>query len=115
MPHIIIEYSANLADLNPQKVAQCAHQIVVESAVATTADIKTRIYKAENFIIGAGDPNTSFIHVTLRFIEDRTLEVQQNITNTLQTTLRKLVPQANSISVDYREITKATYAKTIAP
>ena len=75
MPHLTIEYSANLPHypeaetLTALNTALCAHPQVQDEA-----DLKTRFIVADSFEIGIAPANRAFVHAQLRLLAGRTPE-----------------------------------------
>ena len=73
MPHLTIEYSANLPHypeaetLTALNTALCAHPQVQDEA-----DLKTRFIVADSFEIGIAPANRAFVHAQLRLLAGRT-------------------------------------------
>jgi len=111
MPHIIVEYAADIAqthDLN----ALCKE--LFEAAMTTSAfvspeDIKVRMMPATHWYQQV--ENSRFAHVTVRLIAGRTLEQKQEITLTLLNAAAKRLTDVGSITVDIKEIELASYVK----
>ena len=78
MPHITIEYSANLAGKVdfPRFLA-----VVQESALATgvfpVGGIRVRAYQADHYRIADAHPDNAFMHVMLRVGHGRSVETRR--------------------------------------
>ncbi|HNP64591.1 MAG TPA: 5-carboxymethyl-2-hydroxymuconate Delta-isomerase [Woeseiaceae bacterium] len=78
MPHLIIEYSANLeADLDIRKLVRAMHETAVTIDALPTAGIRTRAVRRDNVMIADGHPDNGFINMTLRIAQGRTIEEQK--------------------------------------
>ena len=78
MPHLIIEYSANLeSDLDVRELVRAMHETAVTIDALPTAGIRTRAARRDNFMIADGHPDNSFINMTLRIAQGRTTKEQQ--------------------------------------
>ena len=78
MPHVILEYSANVVD-EVDEVA-LARELTRELAGAgpfKLADVKTRVYRAASFSVAGGDERQSFAHLTLRILAGRDAETRR--------------------------------------
>ena len=115
MPHLILEYSANLRDVYPTSRALASlHRSMVKSELFTVSDIKSRAYEASDFLMGEKDSTTSFAHVTVYLMEGRTLAQKVALSESLRDHLARHLPQADQISVDIRDMVKETYCKKLA-
>lgn len=67
MPHVIIEYSANLeADIAPQRLVEAVHRAVVANPAFEIGAVRTRAARREHFMVADGDPDNAFVAVTMR-------------------------------------------------
>jgi 5-carboxymethyl-2-hydroxymuconate isomerase len=114
MPHAIIEYSANLRDvLRSAEVCAVVHNVLIQSGLFTTNDIKTRSYVAEDFLVGEKGSAGSFVHVRVYLFEGRTILQKQTLSESLRDALGAHLPTVDQISVDLREIVRDTYRKKV--
>lgn len=112
MPHAIIEYSANLEqEITSRKAVMAAHKVMLDSGLFSPDAVKSRAHKTEDFIVGVDAPNASFIHIWIALMEGRAVEKKQALTQTMFDTIRMLIPEATSVSVDIRDMEAATYRK----
>ena len=66
MPHIIVEYSANLdAELDPRALVRAVHAAVRDSGTFELGAIRTRAARRDVFEIADGDADNAFINVML--------------------------------------------------
>jgi 5-carboxymethyl-2-hydroxymuconate isomerase len=78
MPHLIVEYSANLeADLEPAALAKAIHEAALETGVFPIGGCRTRLARRDVYVIGDGHPDNRFIHVQARIGKGRTPDVRQ--------------------------------------
>lgn len=78
MPHLIIEYSANLeAQLDIDGLVRAMHEEAVSIDALPTGGIRTRAARRETFLVADGDPDNGFINVTLRIAEGRPMDVRR--------------------------------------
>jgi 5-carboxymethyl-2-hydroxymuconate isomerase len=67
MPHIIVEYSANLEPaLDPQALVDELHRVVIGLGIAEAPAVRTRTERREVYRVGDGDPANGFVHVVAR-------------------------------------------------
>src|SRR3989344_4090561 len=116
MPHLTIEYSANLPHypeaetLTALNATLCAHPQVQDEA-----DLKTRFIVADSFEIGIAPANRAFVHSQLRLLARRTPEAKKEVSGPLAAVLlkRTLEPQGvvGQLSVEIINMVLGSYAK----
>ncbi|MCP4874421.1 MAG: 5-carboxymethyl-2-hydroxymuconate Delta-isomerase [Gammaproteobacteria bacterium] len=80
MPHIVLEYSANLPELPDfRALFDDIHQVMNRTGGIKIANCKSRVRVAEHCYIGDGDPDNTFIHLQIEFVKGRSREVKQAI------------------------------------
>jgi 5-carboxymethyl-2-hydroxymuconate isomerase len=78
VPHILIEYSANLRD----RVDFPQFLLTLRSAALTTGvfpigGIRIRAYETAHYLIADGHPDNAFVHIMLRVGHGRDLETRK--------------------------------------
>lgn len=67
MPHIIIEYSANLRErMNLRGLIDEVHAVALTTGVFPLGGLRTRAEERIDYRIADGHPDNGFVHVTLR-------------------------------------------------
>jgi 5-carboxymethyl-2-hydroxymuconate isomerase len=67
MPHVVVEYSGNLAGALDMKALLAAlHAAALETGVFPAGGIRTRAARRDEFIVADGRPDAGFVHVMLR-------------------------------------------------
>ena len=67
MPHIVIEYSANLESrIALRELVQKAHEAALASGVFEVGGLRTRCARRDNYRIADGHPDNSFVAVNVR-------------------------------------------------
>lgn len=80
MPHIIVEYSANLEDrLDVAALVADLHQAGIDSAVAELAGIRTRAARRAHFRVADGHPANGFVHIVARLRVGRSEEQRKRL------------------------------------
>ena len=75
MPHIVIEYSANLEhEVEPMTLVRAVHAAALAQAIFEAAGVRTRAARREHCLIADGDPSHAFVAVTARIGPGRTLD-----------------------------------------
>ncbi|PIE15538.1 MAG: 5-carboxymethyl-2-hydroxymuconate isomerase [Rhodobacterales bacterium] len=111
MPHIVVEYSAHLAEIH------CLNDLcatLFEAAAATgvfpdTSAIKVRAIPCP--FGHAGTEPKGFAHATIRLLAGRDEATKAALTRRILAVLDQALPEVGSLSVDIRDIDTATYAK----
>ncbi len=77
MPHLIVEYSANLeADIVPLALAKALHAAALETGVFPIGGLRTRLARRDVYVIGDGHADNCFVHVQARIGAGRPPEVR---------------------------------------
>jgi 5-carboxymethyl-2-hydroxymuconate isomerase len=67
MPHVIVEYSANLVGaVEIKALLQALHEAALKTGVFPAGGIRTRAERRDEYIVGDGRPDAAFVHVMLR-------------------------------------------------
>lgn len=78
MPHLIIEYSANLEGrLGLDALMDTLHHTALETGVFPIGGLRIRAHRTDHYRIADGDPANGFVHVTAMIGHGRPLDVQQ--------------------------------------
>ena len=78
MPHVIVEYSANIeAEISPQQLVEEIHAAAIASGIAEPVAVRTRLMRREHYRVGDGSPDNAFVHIDIRARKGRTLEQRQ--------------------------------------
>ncbi len=110
MPHIVIEYSRSLeAEISPEKMMQTAHDTAFASGEFGEQDIKVRTLAFGPALIG-GKP-ARFIHITVKLLDGRSEERKKEITGAILQAFQAYNLDVNCISVDARDMIRASYSK----
>lgn len=113
MPHLLVEYSANL-NPDPQALLTALNDALIESGHFAEFDIKTRLFPVEHFLIGNQDQR-AFAHACLRLMPGRSLEARadlaQRLSQTLTQQLRHATELQTQFSAEVLELHAPTYSK----
>jgi 5-carboxymethyl-2-hydroxymuconate isomerase len=115
MPHLILEYTADL----PREVAGPdlfgrLHGVLVEVGGIALANCKSRAVALERSMVGDGTGEQGFVHLDVRFLEGRTQEVKAAIGQALLAVLREAyagAPAAVQLTVEIGDIPRAGHFK----
>ncbi|MCD5322142.1 MULTISPECIES: 5-carboxymethyl-2-hydroxymuconate Delta-isomerase [Pontibacillus] len=75
MPHIIVEYTDNLADLNFRSLLKSLNHVLVESDHFPTGGIRSRAVKLTDYVVADGTEDDAFVHIELKVGAGRSEEV----------------------------------------
>lgn len=79
MPHLIVEYSANVEDqLRLDELLDKLHATALETGVFPLGGLRVRAHRADFYRIADKDPANGFVHVTAMIGHGRPLDVQQS-------------------------------------
>jgi 5-carboxymethyl-2-hydroxymuconate isomerase len=118
MPHLVLEYSAD----QPAPVAFddlfAKLHAALEDEGFPPAAIKSRAVRCDAYRVGPALPGAVFVHLTVAIFGGRELEKRQRISERLLALLREGFARAwderpCDITVDVREIERATYGKAM--
>jgi 5-carboxymethyl-2-hydroxymuconate isomerase len=110
MPHIIVEYSANIEDrLRLPTLLKALHDAGIATGIANLSGFRTRAKRRDHYRIADGDPDNGFVAIHVRVAHGRTLETREMLGKTLfDTANRHLDPLFASsplaLSLDVQEI-----------
>ena len=80
MPHIVVEYSANLEQqIAPQALVDRIHAAIMDCGVFERSAVRTRAERRDVYRIYDGAPANAFLHVTLRIGPGRSLEIRRQV------------------------------------
>jgi 5-carboxymethyl-2-hydroxymuconate isomerase len=116
MPHLIVEYSSNLAGFPKAEVLQALNQAVAGSPeIQDESDLKTRLVALDNFEIGTASTSRAFVHAQLRLLSGRTPEAKKDLGERIAKVLRRLTPQPAGVmvqlSVEMVDMDRPSYVK----
>ncbi len=78
MPHLIVEYSANLEKhLDIKEVLRTVHEAAIDTGMFPITGIRTRAERRDAYIIADAHPDNGFVHVQARIGTGRTPEARQ--------------------------------------
>ncbi|MEM7041763.1 MAG: 5-carboxymethyl-2-hydroxymuconate isomerase [Pseudomonadota bacterium] len=81
MPHISIEYSANLEDIvDMSAFCEALRLAGIETGIFPMPGIRVRAFRADHYAIADGDPKHGFIDISVRLREGRPENKKKNAT-----------------------------------
>ena len=94
MPHLIIEYSANLdADLEIGDLAHTIHKSALATGVFPIGGCRTRVARRDVYVIGDGHPDNRFVHVQARIGAGRNAETRQKVAEQIFEALKQVTAE----------------------
>src|SRR5579862_608676 len=116
MPHIIVEYSANLEGrLDAASLVNAAHDAAVATGAFDLKAIRTRAERRDVYALANGDPQNAFVMVTVRILRGRDEATRRRLGEEMFGALRRhLQPVADAcplaISLEVQEIDPVSFA-----
>lgn len=113
MPHVIVEYSANLEeDVSARDLVDRIHATVVASGVFPIGGVRTRAERRDVYAIADCDPDNAFCAVLIRIGRGRDEETRKRVSQAVLATLAEATAEAFakrglSLSVEIQEIDEA--------
>lgn len=117
MPHLILEYSANLeSDLEIGALLRDLHEAAAGCPTLERIALRSRAVRRDHVVVADGNPEHRFAMVTARILKGRADDVKQEIADTLFATLKAGLEQATTgkglaLAVDVVEIELSTFRK----
>lgn len=117
MPHLTLEYTANLAHVAPTPDLHLAlHHLLHSVAGIRIENCKSRWRRVDDWVTGAGEAEGAFVHLDLRFLEGRPPELCTAVGRTALDLLRTHFEKDTEdldlqITVEVGEISRAGYFK----
>ena len=117
MPHLTVEFTNNLAAIDPASVLTRLNSVLIASGQFEGPDIKSRAMSLDSYCVGNGEGQRGFVHVTLSLLSGRTPEVKKKLVNELLMALVDIRTESGwdkdrtELTVELRELERAFYAK----
>jgi len=112
MPHLTLEYTANL-DFDVQPLLARLHSELVATGAINLKGLKSRAVQHDEVRIADGNPDYAFVHVNLLIREGRPPEVQRELAQRVMAALKETFGDRFqngylSLSVDVKEMRQGT-------
>jgi 5-carboxymethyl-2-hydroxymuconate isomerase len=110
VPHIVIEYSANLRDsVDFPGLLAALRASALATGVFPLGGIRIRAYQADHYLVADGHPDNAFVHIMLRVGHGRDLETRKRACDAIfATATAQLAPVFDriplGISLEMQEI-----------
>ncbi|MBA4361212.1 MULTISPECIES: 5-carboxymethyl-2-hydroxymuconate Delta-isomerase [unclassified Pseudomonas] len=117
MPHLHMEYTANLPELNADMaLIRLNNALVASGQFAAEFDIKSRAVKVETFKIGTAMGERAFVHVKLALLSGRSPQIKKQLSESLLTVVQELCEWPTGVEVqlcvEILDIDRESYTKT---
>jgi 5-carboxymethyl-2-hydroxymuconate isomerase len=119
MPHVTVEYSANIrSDVSSKVLMKRIHETLAKFSTFNLREIKSRCIKQNDFYMGDGSPRNAFVYLRLEMLAGRRLALKKAIGAKLREVLRNSYRSAAKnyelqMSVEIREIGKRLWFKEL--
>ncbi|AXA55155.1 5-carboxymethyl-2-hydroxymuconate Delta-isomerase [Pseudomonas thivervalensis] len=118
MPHLHMEYTANLSELNADVALMRLNNALVGSGqFGAELDIKSRAVKLETFRVGTALAERGFVHVKLALLSGRSPQIKKQLADSLLAVIQDLGPWPTEVSVqlcvEILDIDREPYAKAL--
>lgn len=95
MPHIIVEYSANLEpQVSPRRLVDALHQAALQTGVFPLGGLRTRAERRDIYAVADGDPENAFVAVIVRIGQGRDEATRQRVAASLMAVLEAQTAEA---------------------
>lgn len=100
MPHLHLEYTANLPDIAPDKLLlRLNHALMASGEFAHEVDIKARATRLETFRIGTSPAERGFVFIRLAILAGRSAETKKRLSASLMEVLGEAGPWPAGLDV----------------
>ncbi|EJM22651.1 MULTISPECIES: 5-carboxymethyl-2-hydroxymuconate Delta-isomerase [Pseudomonas] len=116
MPHLHMEYTANLPELHADvALIRLNNALVASGQFAAESDIKGRALKVETFKVGTALNERAFVHVKLAVLSGRSPQIKQQLSQSLLAVVQDLCEWPTGVDVqlcvEILDIDRESYAK----
>ncbi|NMM87681.1 5-carboxymethyl-2-hydroxymuconate isomerase [Rhodococcus sp. SRB_17] len=116
MPHLIVEYSQNLAPFpEAEALSELNAAVTASPEIADEADLKSRFVLADSFEVGTAPAQRAFVHAQLRLLSGRSPEAKKDLSERVAGVLRRLAPKPAGVmvqlSVEVVDMDRGSYVK----
>ncbi|MVV49613.1 5-carboxymethyl-2-hydroxymuconate Delta-isomerase [Pseudomonas sp. PB120] len=116
MPHLHMEYTANLPELNADvALIRLNNTLVASGQFAAEYDIKSRAVKVETFKVGTALAERGFVHVKLALLSGRSPQIKKQLSESLLAVVQDLCAWPADVevqlAVEILDIDRESYTK----
>lgn len=118
MPHLHMEYTANLPQLNADvALIRLNNTLVGSGQFAAESDIKSRAIKVETFKVGTAMGERAFVYIKLSLLSGRAPEVKKQLSQSLLAVLQDLCEWPAGVdvqlAVELVDMDRESYSKAL--
>jgi 5-carboxymethyl-2-hydroxymuconate isomerase len=117
MPHLVLEYSANVPD-HPdlKRVLLDLHEALMASALFERKDLKSRAVRHDVFAVADGAEDRAFVALSIAILDGRPDEVKAAVSEAALDVLIRAFPKLvaggrGALSVEVRDLHRASYQR----
>ncbi len=117
MPHLVLEYSANLKHAPDfEELLRGLHEALCATGSFELANVKSRVVRQDTFRVADGDPGRAFVHLTVAVLDGREPEVLREAGEALLAVLSHALARSRGeggcdVTVEVREMRRPLYFK----
>ena len=116
MPHLHLEYTANLTQLDTDKaLLRLNHALVASGQFGAEFDVKSRALKIGSFRVGTGLNERGFVAGRLALLGGRSAQIKTQLSESLLAVLQDIGDWPEGVqvqlSVEVRDMDRDTYSK----
>lgn len=120
MPHLHVEYTDNLRELDVDRLLlRLNHALVGSGQFSDEADIKSRAVALNGFRVGIAPGERAFAHVKLAILSGRSAEVKRQLSASLLEVLKEAIPEQAGLDIqlcaEVLDIDRDAYSKLRMP
>ena len=118
MPHLMIDYSANVGpDVDMGALCDTLRDVAASIDVFPLAGVKVRAVRVDHYAIADGNPEHGFIDISVRIREGRDMETKQNAAQKIFDAANEFVAdvmqrRSLALSLELRDIDAALSPKS---
>ena len=99
MPHLIVEYSANLEQrIDISALVSAVHAAALETGVFPIGGLRTRAERRDIYLIADTHPDNAFVHVQARIGHGRDAAVRQSAAEHIFAAVKRVTNDAFAVS-----------------
>ena len=117
MPHITLQYTNNVKESTSfEKLFHIIHQALHHIAGIKIENCKSKAVKLEDYYVGNGSGKPGFIHVEVKFMEGRSMDIKskigEHILNIVKNHFQSHIKNPDfQLTVELLDIKKTSYFK----
>lgn len=116
MPHLHMEFTANLPELNADvALMRLNNALVASGQFNAESDIKARAIKLETFKVGTALNERAFVHVKLALLSGRSPQIKKQLSESLLAVVQDLCQWPAGVevqlAVELLDIDRESYSK----